>query len=172
MGVVAKQMTIDEFFAWQLQPEDRYELVDGYPVEMMSGASGRHDAVVVNIIVSLGNQLRGKRCRPRTADTAIRTGIKALRRADVLVTCEPPRDDAYEAAEPRLVVEVLSPSNTGVAWERKLKEYRRHQQLEYILLVDSRVMAVTLYTRTEQGWADTDADRPEDVLSLARAAYW
>jgi hypothetical protein len=36
LGVAAKQMTIDEFFAWQLQQEDRYELVDGYPVEMMS----------------------------------------------------------------------------------------------------------------------------------------
>jgi Uma2 family endonuclease len=160
------RMTIEEFFVWQLDQDARYELVDGIPVEMTAGASGTHDDIVVNIIANLGNQLRGKPCKPRTADTALRTAVRSLRRADVLVTCDPSRPDSYEALEPRLVVEVLSPSNAGVRWQRKLEEYRRHQKLQYILLVDSRVVAVTLFSRTETGWNEVEADTFADMLEM------
>ncbi len=124
-----KSMEADEFLAWQLRQEGRYELVDGIPLEMMTGASGMHDRLVTNIIISLGNQLRGGPCRPTTADIAVRTRIRSLRRPDVTVTCDPPRGDVYEAQEPRMIVEVLSPSNTGLGWDRKMREYRRHRQL-------------------------------------------
>ena len=53
-------------------------------------------------------------------------------------------------------------------WDRKLKEYRRHEQLEYILLVDSAIVAVTLYQRTATGWDDVDADRLADVIALPK----
>jgi hypothetical protein len=44
-----KPMTPEEFFRWQLEQEERYELVDGFPVRMETGASERHDRIVVNI---------------------------------------------------------------------------------------------------------------------------
>jgi Uma2 family endonuclease len=109
-------MTPEEFFQWQLGQEDRYELVDGFPVKMMTGASERHDRIVVNIIAGLHAQLRGTRCRPVTDDVAVRTRINSLRRPDITVTCGEARDDSYEAQEPKMIVEVLSPSNAGVAW--------------------------------------------------------
>jgi Uma2 family endonuclease len=37
-----KGMTIEEFLAWQMDQEDRYELVDGQPVAI-AGAKLRHD---------------------------------------------------------------------------------------------------------------------------------
>lgn len=161
-------MEVDEFFAWQARQEKRYELVDGVPIEMMTGASSMHDLVVTNMIALFKGQLRGGPCRPTTADIAIRTRIRSLRRADVMVTCDPPRRDVYEALEPRLVVEVLSPSNTGVKWDRKLNEYRRHEALDYILLVDSEVVAVKLYTRAASGWDDVDADSLKDSIELPK----
>ena len=63
---------------------------------------------------------------------------------------------------------MLSKSNVGVPWDRKLKEYRRHELLEYILLVDSALVAVTLYQRTATGWDDVDADRLVDVIGLPK----
>jgi Uma2 family endonuclease len=120
-----KPMTDEEFFVWCERQEDRYELVDGLPVKMMTGASNYHDAIVINIIRELSIQLRGKPCRPMTADTAARTRIRNFRRPDVTVMCGPLRPRNYEAADPRLFVEVLSPSNEGVAWQRKLDEYRK-----------------------------------------------
>ena len=72
--------------------DEKYELVDGYPVprcpdiEMMTGASRRHDQIVFNILGELGNQLRGSPCRGFTADTAVRT-TEGRRRPDAGVEC-------------------------------------------------------------------------------------
>ena len=38
-----KPMTAEEFFTWHEHQEDRYELVEGVPVKMMTGASNYHD---------------------------------------------------------------------------------------------------------------------------------
>jgi len=169
MAVAAEKLiAIDEFFAWQQRQEKRYELVDGVPMEMMTGASQMHDFIVTNMIAVLKDKLRGGRCHPTTADIALRTRSRSLRRPDVTVTCEPPRGDIYEAREPRMVVEVLSPSNTGLKWNRKLNEYRRLDALEYILFVDSEAVGVTLLTRTGTGWDDVDADRLIDVIEFPK----
>ena len=174
MGTAAKKlMSAEEFLAWQLTQEDRYELVDGVPVlmrslEMMTGASGVHDRIVTNVIALLHGQLRGSRCRPTTADISLRTRIRSFRRPDVTVTCDPPQGDIYEALEPRMVVEVLSPSNSGVAWERKLSEYQRHDRLDYILLVDAQIVAATVLARGRNGWDTTDADSLDDVLKFPK----
>ena len=86
MGNTAqKPMTADEFFAWGEAQEDRHELVDGFRVKTMSRASNFHDAIAIDIIGELRNQLRGGRCRPMTADTAVRTRIRSFRRLDVTV---------------------------------------------------------------------------------------
>ena len=159
-------MDVDEFLDWATHQDSRYELVDGVPLEMMAGASGLHDVVVINLIALFRNQLRGSPYRPATADLGVRSRIRGFRRPDVTVTCDPPRGDIYEAREPRMVIEVLSPSNKGVHWERKLNEYRRHTTLDYILLVDAEVVAATLYTRGATGWDDIDFDRLDDVIDL------
>lgn len=167
MGETLKRlMEPQEFLEWCLDQEDRYELVDGVPVKMMAEATEYHDEIVTNVIAALKNQLRGKPCRVTTADIAIRTKIRAYRRPDVMVTCNPPRADALEAAEPRMVVEVLSKSNSGVAWERKLEEFRRREGLKYILLIDSRAGQARLLTRAAADWEPFDADGLEAAFEL------
>ena len=161
-----KTMTVEEFFDWQQRQDDRYELVEGVPVKMMTGASDVHDVILVNILASLHGQLRGSKCRPTTPDIGVRTKIRSLRRPDVTVTCDEPRPDKYEAGEPRLVVEILSPSNKGLAWERKLDEYRRRDGLTYILLIESEAVGATLYTRSATPWEPADFDSLDDVIEL------
>lgn len=161
-----KPMTPEEFLAWQKGRDERYELVEGIPVKMMSGASNFHDVIVVNIVASLHAQLRGKPCRVASADSAVKTRINSFRRPDAAVTCDPPRPGSYEAEAPRLVVEVLSDSNTGVLWQRKLEEYRRREGLAYILLVDSELVSATLFSREGTSWKATDFDRLADAIDL------
>lgn len=91
---VRKPMTVEKFFEWQKGQDRDYELVDGVPVmtvKAMTGATDRHDSITVNAIIALGNQLRGKPCRPKTSDRSIRTS-QGTRRPDVLpilVPCRP-----------------------------------------------------------------------------------
>ncbi len=167
-GAALSLMAVDEFLAWSLDQEARHELIEGVPVEMMTGANGLQDLIVTNSIAVLKSQLRGGPSQPTTADIAVRTRIRSVRRPDVTVTCDPPRGDAYEAIEPKLVVEVLSPSNKGVAWDRKMREYRRMTHLDYILLVDAETVAATLYCREGSEWNDVDAETLADVLELSK----
>ena len=49
MGSAAtKLMEPDAFLAWCQTREERWELVDGIPLEMMTGASALHDLIVTN----------------------------------------------------------------------------------------------------------------------------
>jgi len=167
MGETARRvMTPEEFLIWCLDQEDRYELVDGLPVKMMAGATNYHDVIVVNVLASLHPQLRGSPCRATTPDTAVRTKIKGVRRPDVTVTCDEPKPDSYEAQTPRMVIEVLSKTNAGIGWQRKLDEYRRLAGLAYILLIDSREPKATLYVREGATWAPRDVDGLADVFEL------
>ena len=161
-----KQMTAEEFFVWQSRQDERYELVEGAPVKMMAGASKFHDRITSNIIITLGPQLRGGSCWVATPDTATRTKINSLRRPDVTVTRTAPLLDSYGASDPKLIVEVLSPSNKGLTWQRKLDEYFRLKGLANLLLIDSEKVAATLYTRTAAEWGPTDADDLEQVFDM------
>lgn len=164
-----RRMTPEEFFQWQLGQDGLYELVDGVPVphvKMMTGASAQHDRATVNIIISLGNQLRGSGCRPTTDDIALRTGIATLRRPDVTVECADLVRDTYESRLPRLVVEVLSPSTSSIDRFRKLDEYRRHPTLRCILLVETRFPGAVLYRRREDGWEAETYEAMADIIDL------
>ena len=165
-----KLMTVEEFLIWQRSREDRYELVEGVPLKLMTGASTQHDRIVGNVFADLHTQLDGSRCWPATADVALRTKIRSLRRADILVTCDEPRLDAYEAHDPKMVVEVLSPSNKGLGWQRKIEEYRQHPKLAYLLLIDSEQPQATLVTRDGEKWLPTDYDGQEGTIELPAIA--
>ncbi|TNC10994.1 Uma2 family endonuclease [Methylobacterium terricola] len=156
MADAARQrMTPEEFFRWQEGQDEPFELVDGAPVpkhRMMTGASVQHDRVTVNVIITLGNQLRGSRCRPTTDDVSLRTRINTIRRPDVTIECGELVHDTHESREPRLVVEVASPSTTTVDRTVKLEEYKRHPSLRYILLLETVAPVALLYRREVEGW--------------------
>ncbi|KAA2237922.1 Uma2 family endonuclease [Salinarimonas soli] len=165
-----KLMSAEEFLAWQLDQEERYELVDGFPVPLrgMTGASNVHDVLVVNMIASLAVQLRGGPCRVATADTAIRTSIRNIRRPDVSVDCAPPDRRSQEAQAPTLVVEVLSPSNRPADRLRKIEEYKRLPTLLYILFVEPDAMRAVLLERTDEGWRDEAFEGSDAAIALPR----
>ncbi|MFI5016191.1 MAG: Uma2 family endonuclease [Hyphomicrobiales bacterium] len=149
----SRLMTPEEFFEWQRDQDERYELVDGAPrpLRAMTGASNAHDVIVVNCIIQIGNRLEGMPCRVSTADTAVRTKIRTLRRPDVTVECAPPERKSYEALEPRVVVEALSPSTSKFDRFTKLDEYRRHPTIRHVLLIDPDMIAAKLYSRPREG---------------------
>jgi Uma2 family endonuclease len=152
-------MSVEEFYVWQLDQDERYELVDGVPkpLRAMTGASNAHDVILVNCIIQLGNRLQGKPCRVATADTTLRTKIRTSRRPDVTVDCAPPQAKSYEAHRPTVVVEVLSPTTSKFDRFTKLDEYRRHPTLRHILLIDPDSVAAKLYSRAEgDEWGDVD----------------
>jgi Uma2 family endonuclease len=165
-----RSMTPEEFYRWQLDQDERYELVEGVPVPLraMTGASNVHDAILVNCIGELGSYLRGRPCRVASANTALRTAPRTARRPDVSVDCAPPRADSYEAHRPTVVIEVLSPSTRKIDVFTKLEEYRRHPSLRHIMLIDPDAVAAKLYSRPDEGaWSDVDLIGRDAVVDLS-----
>jgi Uma2 family endonuclease len=164
-----RTMTVEEFYQWQLDQDERYELVEGVPVPLraMTGASNVHDVILVNCIIELGNRLRGKPCRVASADTALRTSIRSARRPDVTVDCAAPEKTSYEARRPTVVVEVLSPSTRKIDRFTKLEEYRRHPGLRHILLLDPDSISAKLYSRPDDGvWSDAELIGADALVAL------
>ncbi|MEF2072839.1 Uma2 family endonuclease [Consotaella aegiceratis] len=148
-------MTPDEFFVWQAERDRNYELVDGFPVltpKAMTGASLRHDDIVVNVLRLLANQLRGKPCRPHTDDIAVRNPNGNVRRPDILVDCKRGQSRSLEAAEPRVLIEVLSPSTMAFDRFRKVEEYKEHESIAVVLLIASESAEIIVWRRHAEGW--------------------
>jgi Uma2 family endonuclease len=169
-------MTPEEFYAWQEGMDERYELVDGFPVPrcpdiyMMTGASRRHDHIVFNTLRQIGNQLQGNPCRGFTADTSVRT-MKGRRRPDAGVQCGNLDDQSFEAGDVRMVVEVLSPSTHDLDVLGKLDEYKAIESMEHILLIEPSAPEAILWSRgSGRQWPQTrisGIDAAIDVSSLS-----
>ena len=150
------RMTVEQFFEWQLKQDKLYELVDGIPVlplKMMAGASLRHDSVAVNAIVSLATQLKGSRCRPTTSDVAVRIPKGNIRRPDITVECgSEPGARELVASEPRVVIEILSPSTMSFDRFRKLEEYKTVASISTVILIDTEAPQVTVHRCANGIW--------------------
>jgi Uma2 family endonuclease len=145
-------MTVDEFLAWHDGSDIRHELADGL-VRAMAPPTGAHATIAANINGVLYNGLRSRRpCRPQ-AEAGIRINRHTMWQADVSVTCGPP---APEILEPRLVVEVLSPSTRTHDLGRKLQDYKTLPTVVEIWRVDSERRWLQLWRREGGHWIAND----------------
>ena len=146
---VSKPWTIDQFFAWQSRQTERYELVSGFPVRMMAGARNVHNDIVINILAELRARLRGSGCHPFNGDGSIETLPGQIRRPDAGADCGQRDPNAFQAALPRMVAEVLSPTTRDFDTFEKLTEYNK-----------SRASTISwLSNRTRPRWSSGRADR-------------
>ena len=145
MNAALKLMTPDAFLEWCLDQEDRWELVNGMPIRMMTGATRRHDRAVVNVIANLHGALRGKPCQPNTADVAAR-----IPQGNVTVDCGGPPDAGLASVAPAAFFEVLSPSTRTIDMVRKAEEYRTVPSLRHIVLIEPNVPSVGVWSRPDE----------------------
>ena len=167
MGELARKgLGRKAFYDWVAAQERKYELVDGEPV-MMAGANRRHDRIAANAVRVVGNQLQGHKCQPFTSDTFIRIPAGNSRLPDLGVDCGPFDDTALEASEPRLVVEILSPTTRTFDRNDKLEEYKTVPTLEYILLIDPDAPQVRLYFRdANRNWTSERTAALDAVVEM------
>jgi Uma2 family endonuclease len=175
-----RRWTVDEFFAWQKDQPLRYELVSGFPVRLMAGATNVHDDIVVNLIAELREQLRGGGCRPFTGDGSIETLPGQIRRPDAGIDCGRRDPNATVAAEARMAAEVLSPSTRDFDTFEKLEEYKAVASLHYLLVIEPNAPEVVMWSRrTDRTWErllvrglDQHLDMPDVGVRLALSALY
>jgi Uma2 family endonuclease len=141
------RFTVDEYLAQERAAFERHIYLDG-EIFAMAGESLAHGIISVNVVTSLGNQLKGTPCQPLTKDTKVRSGpIPESGRSkkglfsypDVLVVCgEIEFHDAHTdiILNPKVIIEILSESTESFDRGEKFKRLRKHNPtlIDYILI--------------------------------------
>ncbi len=153
--------TISEYLAFERAAHERHEYRDG-EILVMSGGSYKHSLILANLIGELRNALKGKPCRALESNLRVRIPRTPLYTyPDASVICgEPqidPNDEALETVtNPRVLVEVLSPSTEAYDRGEKFTRYRQIETLEEYVLVSQDVPRVELFFRQADGtWVFT-----------------
>jgi Uma2 family endonuclease len=173
MGHAAQKtvFTAADYLVWEANQAERHEYVDG-DVFAMAGAEDRHVTVCGNLYMALRQHLSGSPCRTYMSD--MKLNVAAANQyfyPDVMVTCSA-QDQASPMikSDPKLIVEVLSPSTA--AYDRGLKfgYYRALPSLQEYLLVDLDTRATDCYRKGADGlWVLHPFARGE-VVALASVA--
>jgi Uma2 family endonuclease len=98
----------------------------------MAGGSPAHAALIATLTRLIGNQLEGRPCRVFSSDLRIRV-----------------RETGLATTNPRLLVEVLSPSTEEYDRGEKLAHYKRIPGLRDVLLVAQAEERVELWSRPD-----------------------
>ncbi len=139
-------MTSDEFLVWaEGQSDATFELHDGVVVAM-AGERRLHGAVKRNVLLTLAGVKAP--CAPYVDGIAIKVSDLTTYIPDVVVDCGD-QSDMREmiAAEPVIVVEVLSDSTSKVDTGAKLEGYFSVPAVRHYLLVDGADRRVVHHRR-------------------------
>jgi Uma2 family endonuclease len=132
----------------------------------MAGASKRHNLIASNVIASLHAQLRGKPCRPFGSDTKFLSPNGNARYPDVQVDCARISSSDVHSTDPRVVIEVLSPSNDWIDVAKLRADYQAHDGVMHIVFISSLKIGAQAFTRENDGWREETLETMEGVFTL------
>lgn len=163
-AAVPKPMTVAEFLAFEDGTDTRYELVNGAAVAMRP-PSERHTAIASAIAGALFRKLVPP-CRPYMA-VGVAEGAAATSWCvpGIFVACVA---GAGYSEQPRLLIDIRSPSSEKDDRTTRLDFYKTFPSLEAILFVWQDTRRVELHERSGEAWIVTDrigtsSVRPKDL---------
>lgn len=132
-----RPFTYADYKAWDLKEGRRFELIYGKTFSM-AGANERHQAILMELSSQFHNFLRGKSCKVYPAPIDVRLFYReddsddTVIQPDIIIVCdEKKRGQEGCRGVPDLLVEILSPSDTAIEMERKLRLYLQAGVREY-----------------------------------------
>ena len=173
MGLSAQKsiFTADDYLAWETAQLERHEFIDGKVIDR-DGAEDRHVTVAGNLSMALRQHLSGSPCRTYMSDMRLYVAAaNSYFYPDVLVTCSAlDLVSAMVKTEPKLIIEVLSPSTAAYDRGVKFSHYRGLTSLEEFVLIDLDSRSTDCYRKGADGlWVLHPFARGETV-SLASVA--
>jgi Uma2 family endonuclease len=161
----------EEYLAFERQSDSRNEYLDGQ-IFAMTGASRRHNRIVLNVAFSFDTQLKGnKGCEVFANDMRVRVPVDNMYTyPDVVVTCGEPRFEDGEVdtlLNPLLIAEVLSKSTESYDRGNKFASYRTLPSFtEYLIVAQDRVHVEHSVRQPNGGWLLTETDDLQSSLAL------
>lgn len=173
------RFTVDQYLARERAAQERSFYFDG-EIFNMAGETLPHGTISVNLVGSLGTQLRSTHCRVLTKGMKVRSSpIPTTGKSmagmfsypDVLVVCgEPEFHDNHRdiILNPRAVLEVLSDSTEAFDRGKKFERYRSYNpSLTDYLLISPDQPLIEHFTRQEDGsWSFRFHKGLEEVVPI------
>ncbi|HQX48329.1 MAG TPA: Uma2 family endonuclease [Planctomycetaceae bacterium] len=171
MSTVPKtRLTAEQYLAIERAAQFRSEFFRGEMFAMV-GASRKHNLIAVSVASELHRQFKDRKCEVYQSDMRVKVNATGLYTyPDVVATCDEPRfeDDHVDTlVNPKVIVEVLSPSTE--LWDRgkKFEHYRNIPSLrECVLISQDHVLVEKFAINADGEWALRDYRTLEDVLVL------
>jgi Uma2 family endonuclease len=159
-------MTVEEFLRWSPRDDRRYELFGGEPVAM-NPPSWPHSVLAATMVSLIRRFLTGHpHCRVGVeAGVTLPGRNKDYFQADLIVRCRDP--EAGDESDPRLIVEIQSPSTEKYDRQAKLALYRTIPSVREICLVCQDRALIEVLRRSEgDTWLSLLAIGPEATVRL------
>lgn len=164
--------TVSEYLHYERESIAKHEYRDG-EVLAMAGGSYNHSVIVANVIGELRAALKGKPCRVSDSNLRIRIPRTPLYTyPDAVIVCGEPRFDPNDTAHetvtnPRVLVEVLSPSTEAYDRGEKFTRYQLLDTLEeYVLITQDSPRTETYFRQSDGAWLFTPGHGIEARLRL------
>ena len=165
-----RRLTEAEYLAFERKAEVKHEFFDG-EVFAMAGASPSHSRIASDLLITLGNSLRGKPCQPYNSDLRIKVELTGLiTYPDLSVICgslefAPGTEDTV--VNPTALFEVLSDSTEAYDRGNKFLNYQHILLLREYLLVSQHKPRIEQFIRGERGqWIWRVAEGMESTLTM------
>jgi Uma2 family endonuclease len=149
-------LTVEDYLELEMNATTRHEYVAG-EIFAMSGASAAHNLIVINVVSAFRNHLYGGPCKTFATEFEVRLKIEMdefFYYPDVMVACGREGVEKYFLRNPKVIVEVLSPSTEGTDRREKFMNYRRIPALEEYILIAQDTPEVTIFRRSSE-WKPT-----------------
>ena len=165
-----KPISAEEYLAMEETAEEKHEYYQG-EIFVMPGATINHNTIVTNILVEIGQFLKGKPCRVFPSDLKVHMDKNSLfTYPDISIVCGGlltwnNRNDVI--TNPVVLIEVLSKSTENYDRGEKFKLYRDLPSLKAYILISSREYLVEKLTRqNEHTWTFTELKGMENHLRI------
>jgi Uma2 family endonuclease len=150
--------TLQEYFDLEAGSEERFEFRNG-EVLGMSGGSVNHSLIAANVAREIGNRTKGTSCRVHESGLRVRIARRTLySHPDVTIVCgetelDPDDERGETVINPKLVVEVLSPSTELYDRTKKFARYREIESFqEYVLVSQTDAFVETFFRHPDGVW--------------------
>lgn len=165
--VAHKRMSCDEYLEFEKSDPAKHEYVAG-EVFAMWGPSKRHGLICGNLFSAFVHHLKGGPCQTFIGNfkVRIRVGLDDyFYYPDIMVACGPGGLEDFYLEDPKLVIEVLSPSTERTDRHEKVSIYQRIPTLEEYALIAQDVPDVVVCRRSEN-WRPRKFESPEALVEF------
>jgi Uma2 family endonuclease len=158
-----KSMTLEQFLAWEIRQELKYEF-DGVQPVAMKGVRVEHAAIEANLNAALRDRLRGKACRAFGSSLKIEVAGR-IRYPDAFVVCTTVPRGSYVVRDPVVVFEILSPSTSHTDMVLKTAEYKATPSILRYVILEQNHAGAQVFSRKGEDWI-VETIKDDDVLRM------